>query len=100
MTKLAIIFLGLLPLAAQAHFPLLTCTLTVKQQLLCIAGFSDGSLAGKVSLNVFNYDDQAMLTVVTASDGSVTINPPIGEYYIVFDPDHESPAEFDYVQLN
>ncbi|NRA83353.1 MAG: hypothetical protein HRU22_06140 [Gammaproteobacteria bacterium] len=100
MAKLAIILLGLLPFAAQAHFPLLTCSLTAKQQLFCVAGFSDGSLAGKVSLNVFNYDDQAMLTVTTASDGSVTITPPTGEYYIVFDPDHESPAEFDYVQLN
>ena len=39
-------------------------------------------------------------SVTTASDGSITLTPPKGEYYIVFDPGHESPAEFDYAELN
>jgi hypothetical protein len=108
MLKLFTLLLGLLSFAAQAHFPLLNCTLAgeskgtskEKQQLLCVAGYSDGSLAGKVTLTVFNYDEEPISSVTTASDGSVTLAQPKGEYFIVFDPGHESPAEFDYAELN
>ncbi|GAA0812567.1 hypothetical protein GCM10009111_06700 [Colwellia asteriadis] len=101
MIKLATLLFGLLTFAAQAHFPLLNCQLTAQQQQLsCVAGYSDGSLAGKVTLNVFNYDEEPLLSINTASDGSITFTPPKGEYYIVFDPGHESPAEFDYAELN
>lgn len=104
MFKLITLLLGLLSFAAQAHFPLLNCQLEGKekgkQQLLCVAGYSDGSLAGKVTLKVFNYDEEPIMNVTTASDGSITFTPPLGEYFIVFDPGHESPAEFDYAELN
>jgi hypothetical protein len=92
--------LGLLSFAAQAHFPLLNCQLDAKQQLACVAGYSDGSLAGKVTLTVYSYDEEKLSSVITASDGSITMAAPKGEYYIVFDPGHESPAEFDYAELN
>ena len=100
MLKLFTLLLGLLSFVAQAHFPLLNCKLETKPNLSCIAGYSDASLAGKVTLQVFSYDDEALLSVTTASDGSVSFIPPKGEYYIVFDPGHESPAEFDYAELN
>ena len=100
MLKLFTLLIGLLAFAAQAHFPLLNCKLETKLNLSCIAGYSDGSLAGEVILHAFNYDDEALLSVTTASDGSVSFTPPKGEYYIVFDPGHESPAEFDYAELD
>jgi len=99
---------------ANAHFPTLSChyhqqeskpknshlgNQQVKSKLVCEAGYSDASLAGNVKLKVFSYDDTLLLTVITASDGSVTLTLPQGEYYIVFDPGHESPAEFDYAEL-
>lgn len=100
MTKLITLLFGLLAFAAQAHFPLLNCNHTNEQQELhCVAGYSDGSLAGKVTLNIFNYDEEALSSIDTAVDGSVTFTPPQGEYYIVFDPGHEAPAEFDYAEL-
>ena len=58
MLKFSIILLGLLAFAAQAHFPLLNCQLDAKQQLACIAGYSDGSLSGKVTLTVYSYDEK------------------------------------------
>ena len=64
MFRLLILSLGLLSFAAHAHFPLLHCKLEnklettskEKKQLLCIAGYSDGSLPGEVTLRVFNYE--------------------------------------------
>jgi hypothetical protein len=100
MLKFSFILLGLLSFAAQAHFPLLNCQFEAKQQLVCVAGYSDGSVSGTVTLTVYSYDEEKLSSVTTASDGSITLTPPKGEYYIVFDPGHESPAEFDYVELN
>ena len=86
---------------AFAHFPTLSCELKAggSAQLFCQAGYSDASLAGEVQLNIYSYDDELLTTVTTASDGSVSMDIPQGEYYIVFDPGHESPAEFDYAEL-
>ena len=104
MRKLITFLFGLFAFAAQAHFPLLNCELVAKagdaKQLACVAGYSDGSLAGKVTLKVFDYDEEPIFDVTTASDGSVSFTPPKGEYFIVFDPGHESPAEFDYAELD
>ncbi len=89
-----------------SHFPTLNCTPHQqdkhqgdKTKLSCQAGYSDASLAGVVKLKVYSYDEVLLLSVTTASDGSVLLNMPQGEYYIVFDPGHESPAEFDYAEL-
>lgn len=84
-----------------AHFPTLSCEVTSgnKSVLQCLAGYSDASLAGEVELEVYSYDEELLFKVTTASDGSVIINKPQGEFYIVFDPGHESPAEFDYAEL-
>lgn len=84
-----------------AHFPTLNCALHQQDntKLYCQAGYSDASLAGTVKLNVYSYDEELLISVITASDGSVSMSIPQGEYYIVFDPGHESPAEFDYAEL-
>lgn len=86
---------------AFAHFPTLNCqkTNTKPIELTCVAGFSDASVADKAELKVYSYDEQLLSTVTTASDGSVTMAMPKGEFYIVFDAAHESPAEFDYAEL-
>lgn len=84
-----------------AHFPTLSCEtrLQDKSTLYCLAGYSDASLAGEVELEVYSYDEELLFKVPTASDGSASFNMPQGEFYIVFNPGHESPAEFDYAEL-
>jgi len=95
------LFALLLSSEAMAHFPTLSCEIKPekKDHLFCQAGYSDASLAGQVILKVYSYDDALLTEVTTASDGSVWIAIPKGEYYIVFDAGHESPAEFDYAEL-
>lgn len=86
---------------AHAHFPTLSCQIAegAAEQLSCVAGYSDGSLASEEVLKVYSYEEALILTVKTATDGSVVLKKPKGEFYIVFDPGHESPAEFDYAEL-
>jgi len=86
---------------AYAHFPTLSCKVEPKDKtkLYCLAGYSDASVAGVVKLKLYSYDDELIENLSTVSDGSVSFNLPQGEYYIVFDPGHESPAEFDYAEL-
>lgn len=86
---------------AVAHSPTLSCEVmpTDSAKLYCQAGYSDASLAGVVELNVYSYDEELLSTVTTATDGSAEVDIPEGEYYIVFDPKHEAPAEFDYAEL-
>lgn len=85
-----------------AHFPLLQCQLSEndKKILSCKAGFSDGSLSGEVELNVYDYSDKLLKAYSTDTEGQVNITLPAGEFYIVFDPDHEVPAEFDSAELD
>lgn len=105
VTRIKTIFLLLYTLAhsvnVYAHYPTLSCKMVQsdKSLLNCIAGFSDGSLASKAVLKVFSYDEELHSTVISASDGSAHVKKPAGEYYIVFNPDHETPAEFDYAEL-
>lgn len=91
----------LLSSKAFAHFPTLSCEVKGgdNSQLHCLAGYSDASLAGEVSLEVYSYDEELLFKVATASDGSASFKMPEGEFYIVFNPGHESPAEFDYAEL-
>ena len=100
----ALLALGMLAgaLCAHAHFPTLDCEAfdeDDKQQLRCVAGFSDGSSTGKVELQVFTYDEDLITVVETDSNGQAVIAMPDGEFFIVFDAQHESPAEFDYAEL-
>jgi len=87
--------------SVHAHYPTLGCKIDeVDNKLLnCVAGYSDGSLAGEVELKVFSYEEELLFSVTSSSDGSAIVKQPEGEYYIVFNPGHESPAEFDYAEL-
>lgn len=98
---IAALAVGISP-AASAHFPILECQASGQEAdaaLACTASYSDGSLSGEVALKVFSYDDELLKTITTASDGTASFAMPEGEFYIVFDPGHEAPAEFDYAEL-
>ncbi|MEM8661232.1 MAG: hypothetical protein AAGF35_10135 [Pseudomonadota bacterium] len=95
--------LPLLALAcnAAAHFPTLQCRAqTGGAELYCQAGFSDGTPPGEVELRVFTYDEELIKTVVTDAEGRSVMTMPDGEFFIIFDASHETPAEFDYAELD
>ncbi|MEM7097882.1 MAG: hypothetical protein AAF541_06435 [Pseudomonadota bacterium] len=87
-------------MSALAHFPTLQCEARADgEELHCLAGFSDGSPPGEVELQVYTYDEELIEVINTDSEGAAVMAMPEGEFYIVFDADHESPAEFDYAEL-
>ncbi|MFT2099000.1 hypothetical protein ACMUMQ_11635 [Marinomonas sp. 2405UD66-6] len=90
--------LALLSSKALAHYPTLDCIM-LDQNIQCVAGYSDGSVAFNEAVQVLTYDDVLIVTHTTNDDGEVVIIPPKGEYYIVFNPGHEEPAEFDYAEF-
>ena len=102
MIARGLLALGLLgtALGAAAHFPTLDCEAEGDGAALrCTAGFSDGSATGEVDLQVFTYDEELIAVVVTDARGEASFAMPDGEFFIVFDAQHESPAEFDYAEL-
>lgn len=87
---------------AYAHFPTLDCQAqegSSGAKLRCVAGFSDGSEVGEVELQIFSYDEELIEVVVTDARGEAVMPMPAGEFFIVFDANHETPAEFDYAEL-
>ena len=102
IAKLSVVFVTLFfGVKVFAHYPTLSCELNSKDDstIQCLAGYSDASLAGEVILEVYSYNEELLSTVKTASDGSASLPLPNVEFYIVFNPGHESPAEFDYAEL-
>ncbi|MEO9274474.1 hypothetical protein ABFY09_06410 [Marinomonas sp. 5E14-1] len=90
--------LALLSSGAFAHYPTLDCKM-LDHSIQCVAGYSDGSVAFDEAVQVLSYDDDLINTLMTNDDGEVSIEAPAGEYYILFDPGHEDPAEFDYAEF-
>lgn len=81
-----------------AHFPVMECS---KQEttITCQAGYSDSSPALNETIRLFDYDDVLLDAQKTDALSKVTFEQPEGDYYIVFDPGHESAIEVDGVEL-
>lgn len=101
MTKATLIMgslVALLSSKALAHYPTLDCVLE-QQQVSCSAAYSDGSLAYDETIEVRSYDEELLQSLTTDNMGEIHIAQPSGEYYLIFDPGHEDPAEFDYAEF-
>ena len=48
---------------------------------------------------VRSYDEELIANVTTDEQGELRLPQPEGEYYLMFDPGHEDPAEFDYAEF-
>ncbi|MBR7889766.1 hypothetical protein J9B83_12560 [Marinomonas sp. A79] len=90
--------LALLSSKAFAHYPTLDCE-ALAGNLHCIAGYSDGSVAYNETVQIKTYSEELIETLTTDDNGEFTTSRPQGEYYLVFNPGHEDPAEFDYAEL-
>ncbi|SBS29775.1 hypothetical protein MAQ5080_01499 [Marinomonas aquimarina] len=101
MTKATILMgslVALLSSKALAHYPTLDCVLE-QQQVNCAAAYSDGSLAYNETIEVRSYDEELLHSLTTDNMGEIHLAQPAGEYYLIFDPGHEDPAEFDYAEF-
>ncbi|SFX17362.1 hypothetical protein [Marinospirillum alkaliphilum] len=88
----------LLPLAAQAHYPVMDCS-RMGDEIACRIGFSDGTLAHGSEVVMYSYGEEVIHRV--RADNSSTARFPWhdGEFFIQFDAGHEDPAEFDHVEF-
>lgn len=87
-TRLAIcafaVMLGIAS-AAYAHSPICDCMDNGDNTVTCEGGFSDGSSAAGVSVNVYDAGGNVLVAGVMSQDSEFTFEKPRGDYKIVFD---------------
>ncbi|MBH9351488.1 hypothetical protein I5K70_26605 [Pseudomonas aeruginosa] len=81
---LAALLLGLSG-AALAHNPICECEEVQAGEIRCKGGFSDGSGAPGVTLDVIGYDEQILVPGKLGADSTLTFKRPDGEFYVLFD---------------
>jgi len=99
---LRILTLPLLLLAATpalAHNPMCECSLVDAEQIKCTGGFSDGSGAPGVTLDVIGYDEQVLVGGKLGDDSSLTFKRPDGEFYVLFDAGPGHVVEVDHADI-
>lgn len=84
---------------AYAHNPVCTCEAVGDQEIRCTGGFSDGSGAPGVTLDVISYDEQILVPGKLGEDSSVTFARPDDEFYILFDAGPGHVVEVDHTEV-
>lgn len=99
LRKLALPLLMLAAGPALAHNPMCECEPVDTDQVKCTGGFSDGSGAPGVTLDVIGYDEQVLVGGKLNEDSSLTFKRPDGEYYVLFDAGPGHVVEVDYADI-
>jgi len=71
--------------AAWAHHPIAECKQLAEQMIECEGGFSDGSKAAGVSLEVIGYDNKVLITDKLDKDSKLRFKRPDVDFYVLFD---------------
>ena len=72
--------------SALAHAPFCECTALDAETIRCVGGFTDGSAAPGVTLDVMRAaDNQVLLPGKLGADSSLTFKRPAEGFYILFD---------------
>ena len=102
-TRWPALMLGLLAVAcsgvALAHNPMCECKQIDDQQIRCTGGFSDGSGAPGVTLDVVGYDESILVPGKLGSDSTVTFKRPDAEFYVLFDAGPGHVVEIDQADI-
>lgn len=96
--------IGLLALAglsgqALAHNPMCECKEVEEGQIRCTGGFSDGSGAPGVTLDVIGYDETILVPGKLGADSTLTFKRPDGEFYVLFDAGPGHIVEIDQADI-
>ncbi|WP_448679680.1 hypothetical protein [Pseudomonas nicosulfuronedens] len=84
--KFSAVLLGLTAsFSALAHAPFCECTALDADTIRCVGGFTDGSTAPGVTLDVMGADNQVLIPGKLGADSSLTFKRPSGDFYILFD---------------
>lgn len=98
--KYFLLAFAMISLPAKAHYGMLECWFVDERSgVLCEASWSDGSDASNYDLELFDYDDNLLDRQRTDGQSLARFELPEDDFYIVFDPGHEAPAEVDIVEI-
>lgn len=88
---------GLSPLAL-AHNPICECE-EHAEEIVCTGGFSDGSGAAGVTLDVISYDEEILVPGKLGDDSRLSFKRPNGEFYVLFDAGPGHVVEIDHTEI-
>ncbi len=91
--------LSLAPIVASAHNPVATCKSLEGDRIHCKGGFSDGSDAPGVTLDVISYDEKILLPGKLAQDSTLEFKKPGEPFYILFDAGPGHVVEIDQSEI-
>ena len=93
--------MALLGLSGQAlaHNPMCECKSLEDGQIRCTGGFSDGSGAPGVTLDVIGYDETILVPGKLGADSSMTFKRPDAEFYVLFDAGPGHIVEIDQADI-
>jgi len=95
-----VIFLSALAgTSAWAHNPVASCKAVGDDKVLCKGGFSDGSAAPGVTLDVISYDEKVLLPGKLSQDSTLEFKKPDQEFYILFDAGPGHVVEIDHSEI-
>jgi hypothetical protein len=96
----ALLLLGAgLSTVALAHNPMCECKEIDNGQIRCTGGFSDGSGAPGVTLDVIGYDETILVPGKLGSDSTLTFKKPGAEFYVLFDAGPGHVVEIDQADI-
>ncbi|MHC2148217.1 hypothetical protein [Pseudomonas sp. PSXD-163] len=84
---------------AQAHNPMCECKPIDGEQIECTGGFSDGSGAPGVTLDVIGYNEEILVPGKLGENSKLTFKRPAGEFYVLFDAGPGHVVEIDYADI-
>ena len=85
--------------AALAHNPMCECKEIAGEQIQCTGGFSDGSGAPGVTLDVIGYDETILVPGKLGADSTLTFQTPSAEFYVLFDAGPGHVVEIDQADI-
>jgi hypothetical protein len=78
-----------------AHYPFCNCALK-GEEIICEAGFSDGSSASGVSVDLISYDEEIITAQAFNEQSTARFTPFDGEFYILLDAGPGHTVEVDW----
>lgn len=83
----------------QAHSPRFKCEADGEQFVVCEGGFSDGSDAVGVPIQVLSYDDEPLWEGKLDQQAKIRFKRPEGDFYVRFDGGEGHTVEVDQGEI-
>ena len=85
--------------AVLAHNPICECEPHGEDEILCVGGFSDGSGAPGVTLDVIGYDEEILVAGKLDDKSRLSFKRPDVEFYVLFDAGPGHVVEIDHADI-